>query len=82
MMMLGLGMAAALLNVLDSCGIAFFQLLDVDIVMSTRGLYKLQQGTEVIDRAHLVQRATAEVTARREMAARAVTRTRIDLVGE
>ena len=58
------------------------QLLDVDVLMSTRGLYKLQQASEVVESARVVQRATSEVAARREMAARAVTTSRIDLVGE
>ena len=50
--------------------------------MSTRGIYKLLPGTEVVDSARVVQRVTSEVAARREMAARAVTTSSIDLVGE
>ena len=50
--------------------------------MSTRGLYKLLPGTEVVDSARVVQRVTSEVAARREMAARAVTTSSINLVGE
>ena len=50
--------------------------------MSTRGLYKLLPGTEVVDSARVVQRVTSEVAARREMAARVITTSRIDLVGE
>ena len=59
-----------------------FQLLDVDVLMSTRGIYKLLPGTEVVDSARVVQRVTSEVAARREMAARAVTTSSIDLEGE
>ena len=57
-------------------------MLDVVVLLSTSGLYKLLPGTEVVDSARVVQKVTSEVAARGEMAARAVTTSRIDLVGE
>jgi hypothetical protein len=54
----------------------------VNVIMSASGLYRLQAQSEIIESADVTQRVTSEVAARKEMAAKTSTRSKLELMGE
>ena len=45
-------------------------------------MYHLQQGSEILESAEINQRVTTEVSMRKEMAVRAMVKTRVELLGK